>query len=108
MGASDAKLADVLIVDRCPIPVTEPVQFPTNNTLQGDFKPTSLSHLLTKQAIKKLKKWVKTQMVFAASCRSQGLEAIRPNNNTLVLSEQDWQPEAFGIYWDLRTGCLKG
>ena len=78
------------------------MRFPTNSRSQADFKPTSLSHLLTKQAIKKLKRWVKTQMTFTSSCRSQGIEAIRPNNNTLVLTEQDWQPEAFGIYWDLR------
>ena len=99
---SDPSLHSLAFPVPCPPPTTLWLPRAVQPAPPLDFRPQLLGDLLTEWAIRRINKWMTTQLEFLIEIEQVGAAAIRRSNEPLALGQDAFKPQARGIVWDLR------
>ena len=112
--ALDDRLGDTAFSFRDPIPITKPLERPPRQFTR--HKPRTIRDILTPAALREIARWFREYRAelerFAdfewppgmddPAEREEFIKHIRQFNETLVLGQDAFLPEAQGIVWDVR------
>jgi hypothetical protein len=103
--APDASLCDdrllmLPFVPRVTPAVTPPYVFPRNGVPPPGFAPQSVADLLEPEGHARLCAWENDHWPYLVDCLRRGTAAERRANDTCVIPQSMFRPEARGVVWD--------